>query len=310
MQLFAQDRGAYGKDVILIDWAFGDYRFADRFGLRIGKIKMPKGLYNETRDNDVLRTFVFLPQGFYSDAQRETEIALTGGGLYGVVPAGAIGCFSYEAQVGKLTFYSRGGIANQIKFYGFTDVKDIRSGTTGAYSLEWRTPLEGLRVVGSGMRTTFDVSAEVDGSPVSMRVEDLTRSNASVEYITGSLIMALEYTRTDADRIVDGMAPVAYKPESYYISADYRFTDLFDLGVYYSVFYQNRDHRSDYYAGKPDYTSWQKDLALCLRFDVNKYTVFKVEGHYLDGSALVDLTDLSTTVRYWHVAVTKLTLSF
>ena len=61
MQLSAFDRGDYGQDKVTIDWAFGDYRYKDWLGIRAGKIKIPQGLYNETRDNDALRTFIFLP---------------------------------------------------------------------------------------------------------------------------------------------------------------------------------------------------------------------------------------------------------
>jgi hypothetical protein len=110
--------------------------------------------------------------------------------------------------------------------------------------------------------------------------------------------------------MIDGMPPIAYKPRTYYFSADYRFTDQFDLGGYYSIFHMNRDDWSLYYADKPDYTTWQNDLALCLRFDLNKYTVLKIEEHYLDGSALIDLADLATTKRYWHLTAAKLTFSF
>ena len=67
IQLFGQDRGYYGNDKIQIDWAYVDYRAFDWLGLRGGKVKMPHGLYNETRDNDMLRTFIFLPQGIYND---------------------------------------------------------------------------------------------------------------------------------------------------------------------------------------------------------------------------------------------------
>lgn len=67
MQLFAFDRGNYGRDKVTIDWAYGDYRVNDWLGFRAGKVKIPLGLYNEARDNDALRTFIFLPQQAYFD---------------------------------------------------------------------------------------------------------------------------------------------------------------------------------------------------------------------------------------------------
>ena len=57
-QLLSRDLGDDGNNNLRIDWALGDYRFADWFGVQAGKIKMPIGLYNETRDSDFLRPIV------------------------------------------------------------------------------------------------------------------------------------------------------------------------------------------------------------------------------------------------------------
>jgi hypothetical protein len=311
LQLFSQKRGAYGHDRVDLDWAFIDYRYADWLGARIGKIKMPKGLYNDTRDNDALRTFVFLPQGFYSDAQRESEVALIGGGLYGTANAGSYGSFAYELQVGKLDLYAYGGIANQVKFFGFTNIDNMHSEATTVYSLDWRTPLRGVRLVVGGLYTNLDIYGMSGNTPIFIKFADFDRKNASLEYTKGPFVLAAEYARIDATEEFSG-GSADYKPETYYISTTYRFTELFEMGSYYSIFYQNRDHRQDYYAplGKPDYTSWQKDLAVTARFDINKYTTFKFEEHFLSGSALIDLVDLGTTSKYWRVMAVKLTFSF
>src|SRR3569833_779458 len=63
MQLFAQSRGNLGKDVVTVDWAYGDYRYQDWLGVRVGKVKIPLGLYNTSRDNDALRNPILLPRG-------------------------------------------------------------------------------------------------------------------------------------------------------------------------------------------------------------------------------------------------------
>src|ERR1035437_3337463 len=83
LQLFAFDRGTYGRDAITVDLAFGDYRFKDWLGFRAGKVKIPLGLYNEARDNDALRTFIFLPQNEYYEYERDSIMAMIGGSLYG-----------------------------------------------------------------------------------------------------------------------------------------------------------------------------------------------------------------------------------
>ena len=57
----------------------------DQLGFRAGRIKLPYGLYNQSRDVDMARTSVLLPQSVYSEVDRELLIAYEGVGLYGNV---------------------------------------------------------------------------------------------------------------------------------------------------------------------------------------------------------------------------------
>ena len=43
--------GNYGN-ALTLDWAAGDYKVDDRFGVRFGKVKTPTGLFNEIQDID------------------------------------------------------------------------------------------------------------------------------------------------------------------------------------------------------------------------------------------------------------------
>ena len=71
IQFAARDLGDSGNDKVIIDWAYADYQWRDWLGLRLGKIKMPVGFYNKTRDIDMLRTFILLPQGIYLENYRD-----------------------------------------------------------------------------------------------------------------------------------------------------------------------------------------------------------------------------------------------
>ena len=62
IQLAARDLGDMDNDKVVIDWAYADYRWRDWLGIRVGKMRLPLGFYNKTRDLDMLRTFIFLPQ--------------------------------------------------------------------------------------------------------------------------------------------------------------------------------------------------------------------------------------------------------
>lgn len=155
LQVLAMDRGNYGKDKITLDWAYADYHFQDWLGFRGGKVKIPLGLYNETRDNDALRTFIFLPQNEYYEYERDSIMAMIGGGLYGSIPLGGAGTVNYQLLVGTIPITSDGGMAlNLSSFISSTDapltVTDASSTVSVVHHLDWRTPLDGLRTPSAG----------------------------------------------------------------------------------------------------------------------------------------------------------------
>lgn len=88
LQFFAQDIGRVGNDEVTLDWAYGDYRLYNTFGLRAGKFKMAHGLYGETRDIDAVRTSILLPRSVYPIDMRDVFVAMKGVGCYGVLPGG------------------------------------------------------------------------------------------------------------------------------------------------------------------------------------------------------------------------------
>ena len=66
-------------------------------------MKKPAGLYNETRDVDMLRTSILLPQGVYNDSWRDATLSITGFGLYGTFDLSSAGAVNYQVQVGEAT---------------------------------------------------------------------------------------------------------------------------------------------------------------------------------------------------------------
>ncbi len=103
VQLFARDFGNNGNNVVVLDWAFGDYQWKDELGFRVGKVRLPWGLYNQVRDVDVARDQIFLPQSVYNEDFR--DFLLAGNGLQRV-GAGII----HQGYPGQSLHCSRGYI--------------------------------------------------------------------------------------------------------------------------------------------------------------------------------------------------------
>ncbi len=102
--------------------------------------------------------------------------------------------------------------------------------------------------------------------------------------------------------------------EGFYFQARYRLFDRFEFGTYYSVFHPNADDRSGNSLaaiGKPDYYAWLRDWALSFRCDIKPFWLIKVEGHLMDGAALVEVpADPADAERHWGLVAVKTTFNF
>jgi hypothetical protein len=142
MQFFAYDLGAVGNDEIILDWAYADYLVADYFGIRAGLLKIPHGLYNETRDIDMLRTNIFLPISLYGELWRDAFSRLKGGGIYGSLPGG----LSYQAVIGGQTANVEGGFTKSFEAQLDIDAERWKQDYAYVLNLLWTTPLPGIKL--------------------------------------------------------------------------------------------------------------------------------------------------------------------
>jgi len=332
LQLFSRDLGAIGNNDIVLDWAFADYRWKDWLGVRAGKIKLPNGLYNETRDLDMLRTSIFLPQGVYSELERASRVSINGLGIYGSIPINALGSLSYYLLGG--TFEISGdddnGVVRQSNSYDIIKVSgDFDVGDNYIGALEWQTPLDGLLLKITYNRSEYEFPSEtVDpsigvpaGTVITTEIPKQQEVVYSIEYTWNNLLLASEYmSRRIHNKVVIDMLGLTVldditKMQGYYFSASYRFNDWFEAGAYYSKFYPDADDKdgSDGVADGTymyDYQGWLEDIALSLRFDINEYWICKVEGHLMDGAAYCLALDNDDFEEDWYMFAAKLTFSF
>ncbi|MBT8343057.1 MAG: hypothetical protein HKP58_01595 [Desulfatitalea sp.] len=319
IQLFSRDLGDTNNNKVTLDWAYGDYRQYNWLGIRAGRMKTPLGLYNEIRDIDTLRTNIIMPQGIYPDLIRETTIALNGFGLYGNIDLRSVGSLDYLMITGGQSTDNEGGLE---KFYNsFLKAQGqpttILNGTVDARTsycggLRWDTPLDGLRIGYSFMDSAGSIPIKETISNFETELDSKFLLQVfSVEYTWNNLILAGEYySRKNDTTSVAGDSTTT--EISYYVSGSYRFNDLFTLGAYYSIYYHDEDDKDgdNLIVG---HMGREKDLAATLRFDLNPFWVFKVEGHYVDGTAWVasgDNPNSDWSEDTWYYGVAKMTFSF
>ncbi len=323
VQFFSRDLGDIANNKVSLDWAYGDYTLNNWLGLRFGKIKLPISLYNETRDIDMLRTCIILPQGIYNEFLRDTLIAINGAGLNGDVSLGPMGDLSYQLLQGTTNADVDSGVGKFYESsyydYGLTTARLTENTNKGAtsVSLRWDTPLPGLKLGYSRFDGT-NIAKLYMTTSVEMELHARTAFQTySAEFTWSELVVTAEYhhRENDTDRRVN-MVPSGKThtiSESYYLMATYRFTDLFSLGAYYSETYPDADDKDGDDQINVDHKAWEKDIALTLRFDLNPYWVLKFEGHAVNGTANVftlDNLDNDFDEEDWYYGVAKMTVSF
>lgn len=306
LQLFSRDLGVVGNNQIGFDWAYADYRWKDWWGFRVGRIKLPLGLYNETRDIDMLRPSIFLPTGIYYENGREAFKAQQGIGIYGYIDLKALGNMNYQIQGGGTDLDVNGGMARYVEEHVGLDVGNFNVERNIGGSLEWNTPLENLRLAASmyffklkangnlSRKNRWVPQAVPLGIPMTYTMDDTEVKTFSAEYTWRNLVLAAEYfsMRSNSIASVDPRLQYRYhiRNEGYYGSIAYRFTARFELGAYYSIFYpdtRDKDGKEIERWGTPKHRAWQKELVLTTRFDINNYWTFKLEGHFVNGTALL-----------------------
>ena len=261
-------------------------------------MRKPGGIYNHIQDVDLARTSVLLPQGVYDPRWRDFSTSVDGGLAFGNIPLGKAGSLSYEAYAGYSHFDDDGGVARTLKTAlppaPIGEFNSSDSAFRTGFQLWWSTPVPGLR---AGYSFTYvpDFEFEVTVNPpygngrmhqsLSIPVQQF-----SLEYLWKNWTFQAEYyllsisQDTSAGGVKIGSSESA--SDSWYVGAAYRVNSWFEAGTYYSEYYADTGNRSGANMAVPA-DAYQRDLALSTRFDLTDWWIFKLEGHYYRGTALL-----------------------
>ena len=322
-QAFGQKLGEYGEDKIKLDWAIVDYQATQWFGIRAGRVKMPRGLYNEALDVDAVRPFVLLPQSVYDARLRDFNASFDGAMLYGNIGLGRLGSLDYRIFYGAKKMPLDSGAAdyfnNDVPWPNTAiDIDGIRGG-----ALFWNTPLNGLKVgysyngfekfrVERNMYLETMPGMPPVPTPVFKESALYERQILSAEYVTGDWQFAIEAGREQAywQTLFAPMRSVNYAA---YASAARRVNSWLELGGYVSY---SKDSMVMFMEPRVDFPEYRQfDYALSARFDLNEYTIFKLEAHYFDGAGKLFSTvekpiPEGTADESWAMIAAKVTFSF
>ncbi len=319
-QGFDYDVGNVGQYNPFLDYALVEYTFNDEVGIRAGRIRRPSGIYNHIQDVDLARTYVLLPQGVYDARFRDFSASLDGVDVFGDIPLGKAGSLAYETYAGMVSMPNNSGMAryiqNNLPPTPVGQFNSIDSTPVMGGQIWWNTPLNGLRAGASFAYLSnfgYHVNIAPPYGPGAMHcVGNVPIQQYSLEYVWKDWTFQTEYYTYDFTGHFYAPAygnlavgPNADNPDAWYFAVSHRFNKLIEAGAYYTQFHD-----------KPltaNQGSFQKDAALSLRFDIKDWWIFKVEGHYIQGTGLLrDNADNSNlgSDHGWFMLAVKTTFSF
>lgn len=300
------------------DWLVAEYHLADPFGVRLGKIKMPMGLYNMERDSDFLRPLIFLPQSIYDETRRDSWQAHWGGEIYGNLRLGTWGDVDYQLFAGRMNYdddslatMATGEIVNRYNtMYGLglspDDLSRDNNYVYGA-ALFFNPDVEGLR---GGL--TF-LSLHDESRIHATQVESLRLKGkvvASLEYTWQQFSVAAEYCETDRKQEQFCETTLDGRSRAWYLLLSYSPVEEVTLSLFYDEYYRLIKNRHEPVGARNLYP-WRKDLAAILRYDISDNWTAKAEWHTLDGTAFyMSYFNPGGADRYWQYGVLKLTFNF
>jgi hypothetical protein len=278
IQLHMYQLGQFGGSNVQVDWASGDYKVNDHFGIRAGKVKTVWGLFNDSQDIDAIFLWILLPQGSYAIDHKSFYLAHVGGDVYGDLSLGKrAGRLSYDAYGGQATVDLNDGYIKQFADIGLVFTSSLGGKTYGG-DLHWDAPLRGLTVGSSADMQAVDGTAPTG----SVHSPALFTPSMYAKFSRGKVYLAGEYDREPIKAILTiGPAVIPYVVDgrSWFVMGSYRLTSKVQVGSYYS-------HYVDKAADTTQPANYSKDWVVSGRYDFNSYFYGKLEGHFLHGTAL------------------------
>jgi hypothetical protein len=277
IQLRMYQLGQLGGPNAEVDWASGDYRLNDYFGIRAGKVKTVIGLFNDSQDIDALFLWTLLPQGVYPVDNEGYFLSHVGGEVYGYLPLGDRGGkLRYDGFAGESYLPLHGGYIKQIADAGLA-FTTAPAGKTYGGDLRWVTRLTGL---------TFGASADIqamDGTAPqgSVHLVPFLSAFYYAQFTKGKFYFAGEYNPAPARAFLtigQAVIPIPVGARTWYAMGSYRVSKTFQFGSYYS-------YLADTGLDPNLAANYSKDWVISGRYDFNSYFYAKIEGHFLHGTA-------------------------
>ena len=313
------DTGSARLDFALVDLTLYNHD-SGNIGLRGGRIKIPFGLYNESRDVAFTHPTILLPQGIYFDRSRSLLLSADGGSFYAEQRTD-FGDFNFKFNVGMPStdlkeiqtvvlatqdvsgqFETKPAIATQLNY-------EINGGeyifAISYMDLEFdyiSTPEEKLRPFPGTLLNS------------SSHIQPLM---ASAQYNGENFTLTGEYQiRWNNFGRLASLGGGKFLTESWYVEGSYRIIPELQATVRYDTVSINMDDRAGSGAaqfGFPNHVAYAKDWVFGLRWDITPSWMVRGEYHKVHGTAWLPQADnpiVDQDIQDWDLYALQLSFKF
>lgn len=263
------------------------------WGIRLGRIVNPYGLYNDTRDMPFTRPSILLPQSIYFDINRQLALSSDGLQIFG----------ENHSDFGDLFFQINGGWSRTTDPDFKRSISDSLPGNM-AGQLSWVARLmyeyDGgrvrLGVTGAELNAGFKPNSQrnvLGAAPGNFTLQPVLFSaqyNAENWSLTTEYLLRYVSAPFPSPILIPG-PNTETAGEAYYFQGTYRITPEVEGFVRYDVLYNNTgDRNGKQFAaltGDPGLARWQfaKDISAGIRWDITPSIMLRAEYHYVNGTA-------------------------
>lgn len=322
-----------GFDGVDLDYLFAEKGFINNFdyavGVRLGRIKHPYGVYNETRDIAFTRPSVYVPQSIYLDILgRDSLVSFDGVGFYS----------HYFASQGTATLelvYGKGREDDTDNIYLSEDFVelDVQNDPDNGYTLKLSYQSnDGRFLIAYGYgRGSFKSNIPLDLNdysplipfdvpPISLITEVEGDSHIlSLAYSFDHWNLVVEYLESDAKSgspaiVADAVTSQFITPDFVSSLQGFSFRNQY-RGRYIQI---ERDlsanlkllSRLDYSYSKESFERRTSDYMIGVRWLPRDNMLINAEYHYLDGSFWINRAENPTRAQYWNMFAASISFRF
>ena len=278
--------------------------------LRAGKIKIPYGLYNETRDVPFTRPSILLPESVYFDTVRNFALAAPGVGLnaHWHDRRGEWQANLAAVRPGRLD------AATEANFLNIDQPGHLESSASYVAQLRWTSPDESTLAALSWVHASANYHPG-PGDPLGPGKLLFSPWVLSLQKRLDTVTLTTEYARAHI-RLWNFSQPigVSVTTRAWYVQGAWRFRSRWEALLRYDAIISPLKNNPLYaLTGTPYYSRYAKDWTVGLRWDVTPSVMLRAELHHVTGTAWLSRLDNpnpSAEARVWNMALLQASWRF